>query len=382
MRAAITLLKFMLGFFIAAKAGQRETAIVVRASVGGIGFFSVCKKLLGSRVILVAESKFAEASERSGVVGVADEDVLEERLGFVIVMGVESDLAELIVGFGLPGLQADRGFELAAGVFGIQERSIDISEAIVRGLIVGAGGEIGFVMALSLGHLLLFGFETRKCIKDGGVGGSKLPCSVQSFVGFGKLAELESLEAAVKLEIGRVWQLFACMTQSNERAVWVIVATTGNGEFGRGNDFSIAGGTVIRVLMRVLREDGFKAIHGFRIAMLREQEIADGKVGRNGVGLCGESASEGLAGVPSLMKVEQSVAKKHESRGVVGVLLGVRAQKCGGFGGFVLRAEMPGTSEIRIGGGVGLSVSHRLQSDEGQQRKNTVEAWSGHGIQL
>ena len=71
MRAAITLLKLMLGFFIAAQAGERETAIVVWTSVGGVGFFSVCKKLFGSGVILVAESKFAEASERAGVVGVA-----------------------------------------------------------------------------------------------------------------------------------------------------------------------------------------------------------------------------------------------------------------------------------------------------------------------
>jgi len=377
-RAAIALLKFMLGFFIAAKAGQRETAIVVGASVDGVGFFSVRKKLLGSRVILATESKFAEARERAGVIWIAGEDALEERFGLVIVMGVESDLAKLIIGFGLPGLQVDGSFELAAGVFGIQERGIDISEAVVRGLIVRAGSEIGFVMALCLGHLLLFGFETRERVKDGGVGRSELPRSVQSFVGFGKLAEFESLEAAVELEVGRLWELFACMAQSNERAVWVVVATTGNGEFGGGSDFSFAGGNMIRVLMRALREDGFKAVHGFGIAVLREQEIADGKVGRNGVGLCGESASEGLAGFLSLVKVEQSVAKKHESGGVVGVMFGVRAEKCSGFGGFVLRAAVLGPGKC----GIGLRVGRSLQSSEDQRQEQTEATRTMHGIPL
>jgi hypothetical protein len=378
MCAAIALLKLTLGFFIAAQAGQRKTAIVVGTSVGRVGFFSVCKKLFGPKVILLAESKFAEASERTGVVGVARQDVLEERSGFVIVMGVESDLAKLIVGFGLLGLKSDRGFELAAGIFRVQERGIDVSEAVVRGLIFGAGSEIGFVMALCLGHLLLFGFETRESIKDGGVGRSQLPCRVQSFVGFGKLAEFESLEAAVELEVGRVWELFACMAQSDERAVWVVIATTGNGEFGGSSDFSFAGGNMIWVLMRALREDGFKAIHGFGIAVLREQEIADGKVGSNGVGLRGESASEGLAGFLSLVKVEQSVAKKDESGGVVGVLLGVRAEKRCGVGGFVLQAALLGRSKC----GIGLRVGRSLQTSEDQRQEQTEATRTMHGIPL
>jgi hypothetical protein len=131
-----------------------------------------------------------------------------------------------------------------------------------------------------------------------------------------------------------------------------------------------------------LRENGFKAIHSFGVAVLQEQEISDSKVGRNGVGLRGESASEGLAGFLSLVKVEQSVAKKHESGCVVGVLLSVRAQKRSGFGGFVLHAEMPGTSKDRIGGGVSLSEIPGLQSEEDQQQKDTIEAWTGHEIQL
>ncbi len=378
MRAAITLLKLMLGFFIAAQAGERETAIVVWTSVGGVGFFSVCKKLFGCGVILVTESKFTEAGERTGVVGVAGQDALEERFGFVIVMGVESDLAKLIVGFSLLGLQTDGGFELAAGVFGLQESGIDISKAVVRGLIVGAGSEIRFVAVLSLGHFLLFGFETRERVKDGGVGRSELPCSVQSFVGFGKLAEFESLEAAVKLKVGRVWEFFARMTQGNKRAVWVVVATTGNGEFGGGSDFSFAGGDIIRVLMRTLREDGFKAIHGFGIAVLREQEIADGKVGRNGAGLCGESASEDLAGFLSLAKVEQSVAKKHESGNVAGVLLSVRAENRSGFGGLVLQAALLGPGKC----GIGLRVGRSLQSSEEQRQEPTEATRTMHGIPL
>jgi hypothetical protein len=138
------------------------------------------------------------------------------------------------------------------------------------------------------------------------------------------------------------------MAQSDKRAVGVVVATTGDGEFGRGSDFSFAGGDIIRVLMRALREDSFKAIHGFGIPVLREKEIADGEVGRNGVGFCGESASEGLAGFLSLVKVEQSVAKKQESRGVVGVLPGVSAEERSGFGGFMLQAALLGLGKCRI----------------------------------
>ena len=113
MRAAIALLKLLLGFFITAQARQREAAIVVRARVGRVGFLSVGKKLLGCGVVLAAKSEFAEARECTGVVGIASENALEKRFGFVIMMSVESDLAKLKVGLGLLGLEADRDFELA-----------------------------------------------------------------------------------------------------------------------------------------------------------------------------------------------------------------------------------------------------------------------------
>jgi hypothetical protein len=45
---------------------------------------------------------------------------------------------------------------------------------------------------------------------------------------------------------------------------------------------------------------------------------------------------EGLAGVFSLVKVEQLIAKQDESRGVVGVLLCVWAEERSGFGRLVL----------------------------------------------
>jgi hypothetical protein len=131
-----------------------------------------------------------------------------------------------------------------------------------------------------------------------------------------------------------------------------------------------------------LRKDGFKAIHRFGIAVLREQQIADGKVGRNGVGLRCEGASEALAGFLSLVKVKQSVAKKHESRRVVGVLLGVRTQNRSGFDGPVLRAETLGTSKNWVGVIVHLSASHSLPSDEDQQKSNMAKTRTGHGIQL
>src|ERR1700678_379957 len=103
----------------------------------------------------------------------------------------------------------------------------------------------------------------------------------------------------------------------------MVVSTTGDGELGGGGDLSFASGQ----MMRVLREDGLKAIHGFRVAVLREQQFADGQVGGNGVGACGEGVSEGLAGLLRLVKVEQGIAKEDQSGGVVWVLLSVWAEK-------------------------------------------------------
>jgi hypothetical protein len=130
--------------------------------------------------------------------------------------------------------------------------------------------------------------------------------------------------------------------------------------------------------MRVLREDGFKAIHGFRVAVLREQQLADGQVGGEGVGACGEGMREGLAGLIRLMKVEQSIAKEDQSGGVAGVLLGVWAQKRGGFGGLMLRAKMLGASN----GGVDFSLGRSLQSGEDEWEEKTVKAQTMHGIPL
>jgi len=266
------------------------------------------------------------------MIGIASENALKERFSFVVAMGVESDLAKLIVRFGLLGLEADGGFELALSIFGAQERSIDISETVVRGRIVGAGSQVGLVVALGLGHLLLLGFETRDRIENGGVFRSQFLRGVQSFVGFGKLAEFECLQAAVELDVGCVGKLFAGMSQCGERAIRAVVATAVDGEFGGGGHFSFAGSNMARVLC----EDGFEAIHGFGVAMLREQYLAEGQVGRDGVGACAEGASEAAASVFSLMKVEQRIAKKDESGGIVPMLLGVWAEKRSGLGGLVL----------------------------------------------
>ena len=104
MRAAIALLKLLLGFVLASQTGQGETAIIVRASIRGVGFFGAGEELLGGGIVLVAKSKLAEAGERTGMIGIAGEDALKERFGFVVMMGVECELAELIVGLGLLGL--------------------------------------------------------------------------------------------------------------------------------------------------------------------------------------------------------------------------------------------------------------------------------------
>jgi hypothetical protein len=102
-----------------------------------------------------------------------------------------------------------------------------------------------------------------------------------------------------------------------------------------------------------LREDGFEAIHGFGVAVLREQDIADGQVRGDGGGICRESLCEGPAGIITLVKVEQSIAKKDQRGGVFGMLLGVRAKKHRGFSRLVLRAKMLGSNKERIGLSVG-----------------------------
>jgi len=100
---AIALLKLLLGFVLAPQAGQRETAIVARALIRGVGFFGAGEELFGEGIVLVAKSKLAETCERTGMIGIAGEDALKERFGFVVVMGFESELAKLIVGLGLLG---------------------------------------------------------------------------------------------------------------------------------------------------------------------------------------------------------------------------------------------------------------------------------------
>jgi len=154
------------------------------------------------------------------------------------------------------------------------------------------------------------------------------------------------------------------VAQGSEREVRVIVTTAGDCEFSSRGDFSFASSN----MMRIFGEDGFEAVHGFGIAVLQEQEIAGGKVCRNGIGLCGESTSEGLTGFLSLVKIEQSVAKKYQSRGVVGVLLGIWAEKGSGFGGIVPQAEMLGAVNDGIRGGIDLGLSGSLQSGEGQRQ--------------
>jgi len=201
MHAAIALLQLLLRLFIAPQAREGQAAIVVRSSVGRVGFFGAGKKLLSGGIILVAKCKLAEAGERTGMIRIASEDSLKERFGLVVEMGVKSEFAKLVVGLGLLGLQANGSFKFAAGVFRAQERDIDISKAIVRGCITWTGSEVGFVVALGVAHVLLLGFEARERVKNSGVSGSQLPCCVQSFFSFGKLIEIEGLKATVKLEL-------------------------------------------------------------------------------------------------------------------------------------------------------------------------------------
>jgi hypothetical protein len=117
--------------------------------------------------------------------------------------------------------------------------------------------------------------------------------------------------------------------------------------------------------MRVLREDGFKTIHSFGIAMLGEQKLAGGEVGWNGVGVYGQGMSKGLAGLLCLLKVEQSIAKKKERRGVPGMLLGVRLKERSGFRRPVLRAKPLCVSHD----GAGLGVRRTLQSGENERER-------------
>ncbi|HEX4029995.1 MAG TPA: hypothetical protein VHX20_06490 [Terracidiphilus sp.] len=221
---------------------------------------------------------------------------------------------------------------------------------------------------------MLFGFEARERVNNGGIGRGKLLCGMQSFIRFGKQVEIERLKAAVELEIGRIGELFAGMAQGSERVVRMVVAAAGHSEFCGGGNFSFTGGS----MMRVLREDGFKAIHRFGVAVLREQYLAYGQVGRDGVGVCRESMSEGLAGFIGLVKLKQSIAKQNGSGGVVGVLRNVGAKKRGSFAGFVLQAKMVGASKNRVG----LSVSCSLQTDEDQWEEKTVKVQTMHPIPL
>ena len=272
----------------------------------------------------------------------------------------------------------DGSFELAAGVFSAQKRRIDISEAVVRGRIVGTGSQVSFVVALSVRHVLLFGFEARERVNDGGVARRQHLRGVQSFVSLGKLVELEGLQSSVKLDIRCVGELFAGMAQGGKREIGVVVATAADGKLGGCGDFAFPGCD----MMRVLREDGFEAIHGFGVAMLREQQLAGGKVGGDGVGGCRESVSEGLAGLFRLVKVEQGIAKEDQSGGVIGVLLGVWAKKRSGFGGLMLRVKMLGASN----NGADLGLCRSLQSGEGQCEgqceEKTGKAQTMHGIPL
>jgi hypothetical protein len=125
------------------------------------------------------------------------------------------------------------------------------------------------------------------------------------------------------------------MAQDKERKIRA-AATTGDGKFGSSGDFSFTGGNV----MHVLRKDGFKAIHSFRIFVLRKQKLTGGQIGSDGVRVCTESANKSLAGFLRSVKVDQSLAKQDQGSGITRVLVGVRTKERCGFGRFMLRAKM------------------------------------------
>ena len=93
----------------------------------------------------------------------------------------------------------------------------------MRGRIVRADGKINLVITFGLGHLLLFGFQARQRVKDGGIGRSELLCGMQRFVGFGEFTKLGRLKAKIKLKVGRVGELFAGMAQGSKRSVRAVV---------------------------------------------------------------------------------------------------------------------------------------------------------------
>jgi hypothetical protein len=199
-------------------------------------------------------------------------------------------------------------------------------------------------------------------------------CGVQGLVGFWKLVELERLEATVELELGGIGQLFAGMTQSDERTIRMVVAAAGYSEFCGGSNFSFARGS----LMRIDSEDGFEAIHSLGIAMLREQDLAGAKIGRDGIGFHRQSVGEDLAGFIRLMKIKQSISEQNECRRVAGILLRVWAKQRSGFSRLVFRTQLLSTSNSRVG----MSLGQSFQPGEYQRQEKAVKGPTIHVILL
>lgn len=233
--------------------------------------------------------------------GVAGERFLEQGGGHVRLARVKCDLAKLIVGLGLHGLQLDGTLELRLGLIEVLLLHLkQVAEAKVRGRIFGAHGEVGTQVTLGGWELLAIELHAGEGVEGLRIAGSEPQRGFKRVLRDGQLMDLLGLDAEIQQQHRIIGKMFSCVLEAEKGSIRSACSAALDRELRGGAELTLPGFLVTEADA----ENGLKAIHGFGVAMLIEEDLSAEVVRGWGVGTGFKRPGKEMLGVCSAVLVK------------------------------------------------------------------------------